>query len=350
MFSVKQFYCLKNRIPFVRRLIGSFKSEFIKLHFERRFLIERKSQVKRLSVNQFNDLYFSHFDGQLNVEHKNQIEIVIEQYNLMMNSSWRVPIELTSEHMIQLMSHSNDKFMIRRLIDQFFDDEFNNWINSNRHLISEFRLENSNLLWKQSRFPPTDDPTQRIGCFNVNNDLVYGLWHNSLFIRMKNKHLNRLKFIRCSTFTQFNDITIVIQINDEIDDKMEIQFNNLLKNNFDINFVFINQISCNQATLNRLNQYLNVQIINSLDQLNQSNYILIHSNSYHHLNDAHANHVFVLNLNDQITECDAQAKRIQIDKFCDSKIKLNLNEKISILKLFKSFQSIECAIKNVVKI
>ncbi|CAG2116562.1 unnamed protein product, partial [Medioppia subpectinata] len=106
-----------------------------------------------------------------------KIKAIAEIYNKILEKTYHVPTRLRDYHVRELLEVDVDR-EIAEQIRYLYDLEFKRW--AEKHKRKEIVFHNKVRLDEKN-----SGHSSRIGLFDANNELMYGLWHNTLFTRIK---------------------------------------------------------------------------------------------------------------------------------------------------------------------
>ena len=137
-------------------------------------IVERNGHLEEdfqeINVNSFEELI-------TNEKTKEKIELIISEYEYEKYTTLRVPNTLTTDHMKDLLTvdDPNDR---KKLINFLFTKQLM------RKKSKDKRKQISDKYWTEKNEIYSKMDCNRTGIWDNNNQLVYGLWHNTLFSKI----------------------------------------------------------------------------------------------------------------------------------------------------------------------
>jgi len=134
---------------------------------------------------EFADINIDTFNSLItNNKIKGQIELILSEYEYEKYTSLRVPSNLTIDNMNDLLivKDSTDR---KKMFDFLYQKEFA------RLKTIRKRKESSEKYWSEKSLVYSKSNAERTGIWDNDHNLIYGLWHNSLFSKINRVSINR---------------------------------------------------------------------------------------------------------------------------------------------------------------
>jgi len=136
-------------------------------------------EFQDIRVEDFRDIYG---DDQTGTK-KSQIEVILGEYEyLKYNTLGRVVSEISLSDMQQLLNEGTTPALRERIFNYLFKREMARRSNMRRK--SRERAFKDKMREERTKEMVEKYGIQRTGLLSSNNELIYGLWHNSLFCRI----------------------------------------------------------------------------------------------------------------------------------------------------------------------
>jgi ribonuclease P protein 1 len=137
-----------------------------------------------------------------NKEINEKIELILSEYEYEKYTTLRVPTTLTINHMKDLLL-AKDSIERKQMFNFLFVKEFSKLKDIIR------RKEHSQEFWAQKNERYSQLNSDRTGLWDKDNNLVYGLWHNSLFSKISKNAVNRLSINKLRVTALFGQKLVI---------------------------------------------------------------------------------------------------------------------------------------------
>ncbi|XP_054167785.1 mitochondrial ribonuclease P protein 1 homolog [Oppia nitens] len=155
---------------------------------------DKELQFEELTVETFKELVTNDTIG-------NKIEIILNEYEYEKYTTLRVPITITTNQMRDLLSLDNP-------LDRKRWFSYLHKRQKARQKTNDKRREHTVEFWaqKSQKYSPNEP---RTGFWDQNGQLIYGLWHNSLFTKIPLTIIRRYYIHRLRTAAMFGQKLVI---------------------------------------------------------------------------------------------------------------------------------------------